>query len=78
MAWNKVGSIRKSKKGSLYIKFDTDVNISKDSVLQIQNPREKIQDQVKAGKLDEAKANERLAKIPEYIRQEVFLVTDTE
>jgi hypothetical protein len=78
MAWNKVGSIRKSKKGSLYIKFDADVNLTKDSVLQIQNPREKIQDMVKSGKLDEAKANERLAKIPEYIRQEVFLVTDTE
>ena len=29
MAWKKVGSIRKSKKGNLYIKFDSDVTMKR-------------------------------------------------
>ena len=74
--WTKVGSIRKSKKGSLYVKVDADVTLKKDSVLQIQNPRDNITSRLKAGKLTEAEANERLAKVPEFIRQEVFLVEE--
>jgi hypothetical protein len=76
MAWKKVGSIRKSKKGNLYIKFDSDVTMTKDSVLQIQNPRDKVQALMKSGKLSEQEGNERLAKIHEYIRQEIYLVDD--
>jgi len=76
MAWLKVGTIRKSKKGSLYLKVESDVKLTKDAALQIQDPRKKIKDQVAAGKLEEAKGEERLSKIPEYIRQEVYLVTE--
>lgn len=74
--WTKVGTIRKSKKGGLYIKVDADVKLVKDSSLQIQDPRKKIKDQVAAGKLEEAKGEERLSKIPEYIRQEVYLISE--
>lgn len=76
MAWLKVGTIRKSKKGGLYLKVESDVTLVKDAVLQIQDPRKKIKDQVAAGKLEAAKGEERLSKIPEYIRQEVYLVTE--
>jgi len=76
MAWLKVGTIRKSKKGSLYLKVESDVKLTKDAALQIQDPRKKIKDQVAAGKLEEAKGEERLSKIPEYIRQEVYLITE--
>jgi hypothetical protein len=74
--WVKLGTIRKSKKGSLYIKVDNDVKLLKNSALQIQDPRKKIKDQVASGKLTEAQGEERLSKIPEYIRQEIFLVTE--
>jgi hypothetical protein len=74
--WIKLGTIRKSKKGGLYIKVDTDIKLLKDSALQIQDPRKKVKDQVASGKLTEAQGEERLSKIPEYIRQEIFLVTE--
>ncbi len=76
MKWSKIGSVRKSKKGSLYIKFDTDVTLKKDSVLQLQNPRESVEASVKAGRITEEKGQELLTKIPEFIRQDVFLVSE--
>lgn len=74
MGWKKVGSLRKSKKGGTYIKFDTAVSLDKDAVLQVQDPRAKLQESVEAGRLTEEKAEEILNKIPEYILREVFLV----
>lgn len=74
--WNKVGSIRKSKKGSLYFMFDADVTVKKGSVLQIQNPRDGVAKRLAEGKMTEEEANKRLASIPEFIRQEVFLVEE--
>lgn len=74
--WTKVGSLRKSKAGGLYIKVDANVTLKKDSALNLQDPRKKVQSGVDAGRLTETQAEEMLAKIPEYIRYDVFLVEE--
>jgi hypothetical protein len=74
MAWNKVGSLRKSKEGKLYIKVDSDVTLNKDMVLSLQDPRKSLEASVAAGRIDAEKAETMKAKIPEYIRYDVFLV----
>ncbi len=73
MAWDKIGSLRKSKSGGFYIKLDKDVTLAKDSTLAVQDPRKKLSESVEAGRLSKEKAEEILAKIPEYIRYELFL-----
>lgn len=75
--WTKVGSLRKSKAGNLYIKIDADVNLKKDGTLNLQDPRKKIEASVDAGRLTEEKGSEMLAKVPEYIRYDLFLVEET-
>lgn len=74
MAWNKIGSLRKSKEGKLYIKVDGNVSLEKDMVLSLQDPRKSLEASVAAGRLDAEKAETMKAKIPEYIRYDVFLV----
>lgn len=72
-SWIKFGTIRKGKNNNLYIKVESDVDLKKDSVLSIQNPREKLDNLVKLGKLNEKEAEERKNKIPEYIRYEIYI-----
>lgn len=76
MAWNKIGSVRKSKSGGLYIKVDKAVTLKEGQSLQLQDPRKSIQTSIENGKLSQEKGEEMLAKLPDYIRQDVFLVTD--
>lgn len=70
--WKKLGSLRKGKTGSLYLKFDDEVTLKKGDVLQLQDPRKRIATGVEAGRLKEDKAEELLSKIPEYIKYEVI------
>lgn len=72
--WKKVGTLRKSAKGGLYIKVEGDVSLAKDSVLQLQDPRKKLQQAVEAGRMTKEAADERTGKIPEYIRYEIYVV----
>lgn len=74
--WNKIGSLRKSPKGSLYIKVDSDVKLTKGMNLSLQDPRKSVSRLLESGKITETQAEERLSKIPEYIRQDVFLVEE--
>lgn len=76
MAWTKVGTIRKSKSGGSYLKVEADITLAKGASLTIQDPRVQIKKMIESGKLDEAKGNERLSKIPEYITREVFLMPE--
>ena len=69
--WLKVGTLRKSKTGSLYVKVDEGVTLTKGDVLQLQDPRKKLQASVEAGRLSQEAAAEKAAKIPDYIRYEV-------
>lgn len=72
-SWLKLGTIRKGKNDSLYIKIESQVNLALGSVLSIQNPREKIDNLVKLGKLSEEEGMKRKNKIPDYIRYEIYL-----
>lgn len=74
--WTKVGSLRKSQKGGLYIKVDTDANLKKGDALQLKDPRKGLDEAVANGRMSQEKADELKAKIPDYIRYEVTLVTE--
>lgn len=74
--WTQIGSLRKSKKGGLYIKVDADVSLKKDAALQLQDPRKKLDEAVAAGRMEQGEADEKKAKIPDYIRYNVVNVED--
>lgn len=74
--WNKVGAIKKSQKGNLYIDVSSNVTLAMGQRLQLQNPRDSIKKLQANGKIDEATMNERLAKLPEFVKYDVFLVTE--
>lgn len=72
-AWKKLGSLRKSDKGSLYIKIDEEITLTKGLNLQLFDPRKSLDKAVANGKMSQEQAEERKAKIKEYIRYEIFL-----
>lgn len=74
--WTKVGTLRKSKAGGLYIKVEGDVTLKKDSSLNLQDPRKKIDQAVAAGRMSADEGEGRKAKVPEYIKYEVYSVED--
>lgn len=74
--WTKVGTLRKSKAGGLYIKVEGDVALKKDSSLSLQDPRKKLDASVAAGRMTADEAEARKAKVPEYIKYEVYSVED--
>lgn len=74
--WTKVGSYRATKKGGRSIKLDVDFNGKAGMYLQVQDPRKKLEESVNSGRLTEAKAEEILAKIPDYILEEIYLVEE--
>jgi hypothetical protein len=71
--WKRLGSVRVSKTKSFYIKLNEDITLSKDDAIQLQDPRKKLVESVAAGRLTQEKANEILAKIPDYIKYELVL-----
>ena len=75
--WKKIGSVRTGKTGNFYLKVDADVTLSKDDVLQLQDPRKKLRESVAAGRLDEEKATAMSEKIPTYIKYDVVLPPKT-
>jgi len=74
--WTKVGTLRKSKAGGLYIKVEGDVSLKKDSSLSLQDPRKKLDASVAAGRMTADEAEGRKAKVPEYIKYEIYSVED--
>ncbi len=73
MSWKRVGTLQKSKAGGLYVKITEDVTLAKDSALTLQDPRKKLEESVKAGRLTEDRAREIAAKIPDFVKYEVYL-----
>lgn len=71
--WKNVGSLRKSKAGGLYIKINEGVTLAKDDVLQLQDPRKKLQASIDAGRLTEEKGAEMIAKVPDFVKYDVVL-----
>ena len=72
-AWKKLGSVRKGKNGGNYIKLDGPVNLLADDVIQLQDPRKKLQESAAAGRITEEQAAEWSAKIPDYVRFDLVL-----
>jgi len=72
-AWKKLGSLRKSQKGGLYIKIDADVTLKAGDVVQLQDPRKSLDAAVAAGRMDSEKAEGIKAKIPDYIKYDLQL-----
>jgi len=71
--WLTFGSLRKGKDGSLYITVTEDVTLKKGASLQLQDPRKKAMAMAEKGYITEEVAQERVAKIPEYVRYDVVL-----
>lgn len=70
-AWKQVGSVRMSQKGKLYIKLD-DVSTFEDGMaLQIEKPEDKLRRLHELGHLTDEQLEERLAKVPDFIRYEI-------
>lgn len=74
--WNKVGSLRRSQKGSLYIKLDADVNLKKGQSLQLTDPRKSLDQAVAAGRMSADRAEEIKEKIPDYVRYDISVVEE--
>jgi len=77
--WTKVGALCTSKPGAkskYYIKVDSDVTLKKGQFLNVQDPRDNIKQGISAGRLTEEKGEALLAKIPEYIKFDLVLVTE--
>lgn len=74
--WTKVGALKKSKAGNLYISVDETVTLTKGASLQLRDPRKSYQAAADAGRMDADKAAEAIAKIPDFIRYDVMLVED--
>ena len=61
--WVKVGAILKKKDGNgQYIKVSDDVKLSKDMILNIQNPRKRP-----------GITEDQLAKIPDWVLAEIYI-----
>ena len=73
--WVKVGTLMKNKDTSKdnYIKVDANVTLEKDSYLQVQDPRKKIDAAVKAGRLSAEIGAEMKSKIPEFVLRDIVL-----
>jgi hypothetical protein len=76
--WKTVGSLRKSQKGSFYIKINDDVTLTKGSSLQLRDPRKGLDEAVAAGRLSQEKADSIREKIPDYVKYDVILAPDKE
>lgn len=74
--WKKLGSLRKSQKGGLYIKMDEDVTLKKGQSIQLTDPRKSLDKAVEAGRMSGEKAEGIKAKIPDYIRYDLHLVEE--
>lgn len=70
--WKKVGTLRKSEKGKLYLKFDEDVTLRKEDALFLQDPRKSLDESVAAGRLQEEKAEEIRAKLPAWLKYDII------
>jgi hypothetical protein len=69
--WEQVGSIRKGEDGSLYMKVEKDIPAGRS--VQLKKPVDEIQRKVQMGWITQDEANERIAKVPEYIKFDLYL-----
>jgi len=61
--------VRQGQDGGTYIKVIADVNLREGATVYKDDPKDKVMKPVELGFIDEATAEDRIAKIPEYILQ---------
>lgn len=75
--WVKVGTLLKSKAGSLYIKVDDklegSVTLTKGMSLNLKDPRKENLELAERGFISMEEAESRNAKIPEYVKYNITL-----
>lgn len=72
--WLKVGQILTKKDGNGYnVKIDADVTLKKGTYLQVTKPQDEIQRLVANGIITEEQGEERLAKIPDFVKFNLIL-----
>lgn len=69
--WKNVGSIRESKKGKLYIMLDDVSTLTDGIALQIEKPEVKLRRLHELGYLTDDQLEERLEKVPKFIKYEI-------
>lgn len=72
--WTKVGTLKKSKAGNLYISVAENVTLKKDANIMLKDPRKELEKSKAAGRLEASKADEMIAKIPVFVKYDLFLV----
>jgi hypothetical protein len=80
--YHKLGAILEKKDGGVYLKFDTEFNLEGLTLngapvtsIQIEDPTAKFDRMVASGKISEAEADEKAAKVPSFVLFEVQVVT---
>lgn len=77
--WTKIGAILKSKNNNngFYIKIDQDVSLKKGDYVTVKNPRETVEELLSKGVLTEEQAQERLQKIPDWVKYELIVSSES-
>jgi hypothetical protein len=76
--WARVGTLKKSKAGNLYITVEDDITLKKGATIMLKDPRKELAESKAAGRLDADKADAMIAKIPEFVRYNLSLAPDKE
>lgn len=72
--WTKVGEIQKSENGKLKIKVQYDTTLKEGTWLQLIDPRASLKNLLTTGKITEEKYEERMSKMKDWYKYDVFLV----
>ncbi|CAB4200384.1 hypothetical protein UFOVP1351_39 [uncultured Caudovirales phage] len=71
--WAKVGAVlsKKDNPKDFYMKVEQDIPAG--SIIRMERPKDRIERLVELGHLDREKADERLNKIPDFVKFELIL-----
>ena len=74
--WTKVGTLKKSKAGNLYVSVENTVTLNKDANIMLKDPRKELEASKVDGRRDAKKADEMIAKIPDFVKYNLYLVEE--
>jgi hypothetical protein len=75
----KIGAIKENKNGGFYLKLDESIKLEingelVEGTLSLDTPQQKLAFFLEKGIIDEAKYEERISKVPEFVKYEVTAV----
>ena len=74
--YTEFAQVRQGQDGGTYIKIIADVTLKEGTTVYKDTPQDKVRKLVELGYIDEATAEERIAKIPDYILQVLTVKND--